>query len=152
METSSAELAAEWVDLLVGDENPFKQIPDKKVDETYAIAHYYYSKGQYSDALTYFQILVTARPLEPKFWKGLGATLQMKQDFAGALGCYDKAQLLNGEQPDPYLYVHAANCFYSLDQKDNALGALEAAKQWAKKNNDRRILSHTREMKSLWSN
>jgi type III secretion system low calcium response chaperone LcrH/SycD len=149
---SAAEVAAEWVDLFCGEGNPLTKLPEEKVKELHAIAHYHYTKQHYAEASTYYRILTMVRPLEPRFWKGLGACQQMRHDYQYAIDCYASAQLLNGDQLDPYLYVHAADCFLALERKEEALQVLEIARQWALKVKDKKILSHTKMMKSLWVN
>lgn len=149
---SAAEVAAEWVDLLCGEENPLTKFPEEKVAKLHALAHLHYSKKRYSEALPYYRVLVAARPLEPKFWKGLGACQQMLHDYAGALNGYAIAQLLNADNPDLYVYIHAADCFFALKQRKDGLELLELARKWAQKLNDKRILSHVKVMKRLWAN
>ena len=149
---SAAEIAAEWVGIVCGEENPLSKLPEEKIKELHALAHYHYTKQHYAEATTYYRILAAARPLESKFWKGLGACQQMGHAYQDAIECYASAQLLNGDQPDPYLYIHAADCYFALKQKAEGLGALESARQWAQKYKDKRILTHTKLMKSLWLN
>lgn len=148
----AAEVAAEWVDLISGEANLLTKLPEAKVSELHAIAHLHYSQKRYSEALPYYRVLASARPLESKFWKGFGACQQMLEDYAGALHCYATARLLSANSPDSSLYIHAADCFFALKQREEGLALIETARKEAKKFNDKRILSHVKVMKRLWSN
>lgn len=140
----------EWINQLSEGHNPFGHLAEEKVQEMYALAFSLYCEQKYQDAIHFFRMLVVCRPAEAKYWKSFGACLQMLQNYDEALNCYMSAQILKREQPDPYLYVHAADCYFGLDQKDAALKALEAARLIAEKKNDRRILKHVALMRELW--
>lgn len=139
-----------WLSRLAKGENPFAYITDEQITEIHALAYQLYSQSHYQEAADLYRILALARPIEAKFWKGFGASLQMLKEFEEALNCYANCQRLNGSKPDPLLYVHAADCHFALNQVEEGLAALEAAKAWASKPNKQPILAHVAFMKKQW--
>ncbi len=122
----------------------------KETAEIYPIAYDLYQRQEYLAAISWFYLLTALDPLEPKYWKGLGAALQMKQKYEQALDCYEHAQTLNKSQPDPYIYIHAADCHFALKHVKQGLKVLEQAKLRAQ--SDHKILNHVALMQELWSN
>lgn len=141
----------EWAEQVSKGNNPFGNASEEKIKETHALAFFLYREQHYQDASHFFRMLVAARPSEAKFWKGLGACLQMLKEYEEALNCYASAQMLNGEKTDPYLYLHAADCYIALKSVDSAFKALESASLRAKKLKDKRVLGHVKLMRELWS-
>ncbi|WP_068466576.1 tetratricopeptide repeat protein [Candidatus Protochlamydia phocaeensis] len=123
----------------------------KQEKEMYYMAYHLYRDQQFEDACHFFRLLVVVNPLEPKYWKGLGASLQMLQHYQDALNCYICTQILHRDQPDPYLYVYAADCYFALKQIPSGLKALEAARLSAEEQQDPRVLKHVALMKEVWS-
>lgn len=140
-----------WADQAAHGNNPYGAVSDEKIQEMHHLAFFLYREQHYQDASHFFRMIVTARPSEPKYWKGLGACLQMQKEYEEALNCYASAQMLNGEETDPYLYLHAADCYIATQKVDSAFKALEAAALRAKKTKDKRILEHVKLMRELWS-
>jgi type III secretion system low calcium response chaperone LcrH/SycD len=132
-------------------QNPFAHLSEEKIQEIHALALFLYRNQHYQNASHFFRLLIASRPSKAKYWKGFGACLQMQQDYEQALNCYISSQYLNQEQPDPYLYLHAADCHFALDQIEAGLNALEAARLIAEEKKDRRILKHVALMRELWS-
>lgn len=142
----------DWMNLANEEKGPFAAISKEKKDEIYALAYMLYQNQQYQEASTLFRLLIEAHPSEAKFWKGLGACLQMQKDYDEALNCYScSAYFSSQNQLDPYLYVYAADCHFALKQIDAGLKALEAARSNAKKMNNQRILQHVSFMQQVWS-
>jgi type III secretion system low calcium response chaperone LcrH/SycD len=141
----------EWMQQVIEGRNPFADVAEEKIQGMHALAFFLYREQQYRDASHFFRLLVASRPSEAKYWKSLGACFQMLKEYEQAINCYISAQILNKNQPDPYLYVHAADCYFVLQQKEAGLKALEAARFIAKEKNDRRILKHVALMRDLWS-
>jgi len=141
----------EWADQVAQGKNPYSHAPEEKIQEMYALAYFLYGQQHYLDASHLFRQLVAARPSEAKYWKGLGACLQMLKEYGNALNCYASAQMLNGAKSDPYLYLHSADCYIALKEVKNAFKALEAARLRAEKINDQRVLQHVKLMRELWS-
>lgn len=124
----------------------------QKTKEIYHTAYHLYREQQYDQAIHLFRLLTILSPTESKYWKGLGACSQMQDDYEHALCCYTCAQILNTDQPDPYLYVHAADCYFALENIEQGFRALEGAQLSAEERNDERVLHHVDLMRKLWSN
>lgn len=151
LHTSKSDFA-EWINQLMEEQRSFAQVPQEKIEEIYALAYVLYQKQQYQESSHLFRLLVIACPFKAKFWKGLGACLQMQKDYEEALDCYCCcAQFSHRDQPDPYLYVQTADCYFALKQIDTGLKALEAARLNAKKTQDMRVLQHVALMQQMWS-
>lgn len=140
-----------WVNQVAEGNNPYAHMKEEKIQEIYALAFLLYRNQRYQDASHFFRLLVASRPAETKYWKGFGACLQMQQEYEQALNCYISAQILNREQPDPYLYVYAADCYFALKRIGEGLKALKAAQLSAEEKNDQQILQHVALMHTLWS-
>jgi type III secretion system low calcium response chaperone LcrH/SycD len=148
-----AELnALEWALQASQGDNPcWKAATDSSIKEMYSIAYFLYGHRRYLDASHYFRLLCTSRPTAPKYWKGLGACFQMLKEYQSAIDCYASAQILNGKKPDPYLYLHAADCYIGLNETKPALKALKAARKRGLEIKDRRVLEHVKLMQDIWS-
>ncbi len=122
-----------------------------KVKELYRLAYSLYRDKHYADASYFFRILLAANPRRAKYWKGLGACLQMIGEHRPALNCYVLCQTLNLEQPDPYLFIHAADCYFALGEVEPGLKALDAANLAAQEKMDTQVINHVKLLKELWS-
>lgn len=101
---------------------------DEEAEKYYSYAFAHYHSGHWSEAADAFRVLCTKRPLESKFWFGLGATLQAAESYEEALHSWAMAALLKKE--DPYPHFHAAECYLSLQiKKDAALALSESEKR-----------------------
>lgn len=100
-------------------------ISEKDVEAFYVLAYSHYNSGHWTEAADIFRLLCTRRPLESRFWFGLGAALQEGASFFDALHAWAMAALLKKE--DPYPHFHAAECCFSLGQYEDAVKALEEA-------------------------
>lgn len=98
------------------------KLSDEEVERFYAYGFAQYGSGQWSEAADAFRVLCTRRPLEPRFWFALGATLQEAGSYNDALHSWAMAALLKKE--DPYPHFHAAECCFSLHWADDAKKAL----------------------------
>src|SRR5205823_2565260 len=96
-----------------------------KIKELYTTAYRLYRDKHYTDASYFFRLLLVADPGRTKYWKGLGACLQMLGEHRAALNCYVLCQTLNLDQPDPYLYIHAADCYFAIGEVESGLKALD---------------------------
>ena len=101
-------------------------VPAIDAEQFYAHGYALYQSGRAKDAVDVFRVLSARQPFELRFWFGLGASLQEDRSYSEALCAWAMAALL--EPADPYPHFHAAECAYSLHQKDEALKALAEAK------------------------
>ena len=138
-----------WLEEATRDEGAFSKIPEETIQEMYALAYAFYQKADYNQASLFFRLLVTVRPFEIKFWKGFGASLQMEKHYGEALNCYMTCVNLS-ETQDPYIYLHAADCFFALKDVELGLNVLEEAKLAAQETNDVRVLKHVHFMHQQW--
>jgi len=95
---------------------------DAEVEEFYAYAFAQYESGNWSEAADVFRVLCTRRPFEGKFWFGLGAALQEAESYGDALQAWAMAALLL--EGDPYPHFHAAECYFSMQEIEEAGKAL----------------------------
>ena len=72
---------------------------------------------------TVFTFLVMFDHLEPKYWLAAGAVQQVKRNFEKAKGAYVQATLLDIHNAKPQYY--AAECYFALGQRDDALATLD---------------------------
>ena len=142
--------AIEHITLKTLIENDLSQWREK-IEEIHHIAFYLYQDQQYSKAAQFFRVLTIINPLETKYWKALGASLQLKQNYKEAIENYIQAILVSTQLPDPYLYVHAADCYFALNQVEQGLKSLEGAREIAEKQKNKQIINHTLLMQELWS-
>lgn len=97
-------------------------LSEEEVERFYAYGFAQYGSGNWSEAADVFRVLCTRRPLEPRFWFALGATLQEAGSYHDALHSWAMAALLKKE--DPYPHFHAAECCFSLQMSEDAAKAL----------------------------
>ncbi len=97
-------------------------LSDEEVEKFYAYGFAQYGSGNWSEAVDVFRVLCTRRPLEPRFWFALGATLQEAGSYHDALHSWAMAALLKKE--DPYPHFHAAECCFSLHMLQDGAKAL----------------------------
>ncbi len=103
------------------------------VKQLYAQAYDYYAAGKYADAEGYFRLLTSMSPKTLDIWMGLGASLQMQKKLTDAIDCFGVAAIIDEKELNPYPHMHAADCFWALEQKEKAYAALNSAMLIAKK-------------------
>lgn len=113
---------AEMLGLNDADISP---IPMNQERQFYATAFGLYEKGDYRSAAHLFTQLVLTDPYSEHYWQGLASSKQMAREYLAAVHAWSLCALLN--EKDPLPHFHAAECFLSLDEKEEALKALDAA-------------------------
>lgn len=98
----------------------------------YSLGFSLYQSNDLDRAEVIFRRLVVADSLERKHWWAFGAVLQARRKYEQALTAWSMCCLLDDE--DPECHFHAAECFLSLDHKEEALKALETAKNRCEEN------------------
>lgn len=101
------------------------KVPLEKEQEFYGIAFGLYEKGDYHSAAQLFTQLVLTDPFSEHYWKGLAGSKQSAGEFLAALQAWSLVCLLCESDPQPHF--HAAECFLSLGDKQEALKALDAS-------------------------
>ena len=89
----------------------------------YTAAFTFYEAGDYAKASDIFTQLSLEQPLNPDIWQGLAASKQMEGKHLEALYGWAFTSLLAPQ--DPEAHFHAAECLVSLNQKEEALKALD---------------------------
>jgi type III secretion system low calcium response chaperone LcrH/SycD len=103
----------------------YSKLSETEVEQFYAYGFAQYGTGNWGEAADVFRVLCTRRPLVARFWFGLGATLQGAENYMDALHAWAMAALLSTD--DPYPHFHAAECYFSLlDSNEAAQGLKEA--------------------------
>lgn len=117
----------------------------------YSQAYHLYENGKYQEAKRFFHFLTIVNPYEKSFWIGLGASYQMLKDYARAIEFYSVAAVQ--DQNNPYVHLHAADCFFALGQMDQAFQALDSAESAANlTEGNQNIISHLALIRQAWSN
>lgn len=113
------------MEILGIDASQVSPIPLEKERELYAAAYGLYEKEEYRQAAQLFTQLVLADPFSEHFWQGLASSKQMSRDHNAAMHAWSMVALLKDGDPMPHF--HAAECLLCLEQKEEALKALDAA-------------------------
>lgn len=100
-------------------------LQEGQVEALYSLAFANYQSGLWNQAEEIFLALCEKCPLEGRFWFGLGASLQEGGKFQDALKAWAMTALLQKE--DPYPHFHAAECYLSIQDSEEAKKALEEA-------------------------
>lgn len=90
----------------------------------YSLAYSLYEAGDYEKARVVFQRLVLCASYDLSFWKGLASSLQMLKSYDDALSAWAVLTLMDAE--DPLYHLHAAECYASLGNSEEAQKALNA--------------------------
>jgi type III secretion system low calcium response chaperone LcrH/SycD len=86
-----------------------------------------YEVGDYAEAAQFFTQLVLEEPFQELYWRGLASAHQMEEKYQEALHAWGLVALL--VDPDPLPHFHAAECLLSLDDRPQALKALQCAEE-----------------------
>ena len=113
------------MEILGISENEISPIPLEMERQFYATAFGLYEKGDYRGASQLFTQLVLTDPFSAHYWQGLASSKQMAREYMAAVHAWSLIALLN--EKDPLPHFHAAECFLSLEEKEEALKALDAA-------------------------
>jgi len=120
----------EVMEILGISENEVAPIPLEMEGQFYASAFGLYEKGDYRGAGHLFTQLVLTDPYSEHYWQGLASAKQMARDYLAAVHAWSMVALLR--EGDPLPHFHAAECFLSLDEKQEALKALDAALEFSR--------------------
>ncbi len=115
----------EVMEILGITEDAISPIPLEMEQQFYAIAFGLYEKGDYRGAAQLFTQLVLTHPFSLHYWQGLASSKQMAKEYQAAVHAWSLVALLKENDSAPHF--HAAECFLSLDEKEDALKALDAA-------------------------
>ena len=134
------------IDELLEEVKESDALSDTAAEQFYTFAFAQYRCGDLTKASDAFQILCARKPLEARFWFGLGATLQEDRNYKGAMKAWAMAALL--DLKDPYPHFHAAECACSLvELKDAKYALLETEKRISE---DHPLKDKVRLLKEAW--
>ncbi len=102
----------------------------KEKEILYAAAYGMYRVNDLAKAAGIFTYLLSQFPFEQRFWKGLAATRQMQKEYRSALRAWGAFALLSSHDRDAHF--HAAECYLSLGEIEEAKKALACAKHFDK--------------------
>ncbi len=102
-----------------------KPLSESEHETLYATAYSLYEQGDFTAAGNLFTYLVLNAPFCDRSWRGLAATRQMQQDYQGSLHAWALTAIL--QEKDPLPHFHAAECYLSIGNNEEALNALNAA-------------------------
>lgn len=115
------------------DLKALQKFSDETLEGIYSFAYSFYENGWYLKAENLFRLLAALRIRNSKYWKGLGATLQMLKKYEEAAEAYGWAAINDKTISDPYPHFHAAECFLTIGDTLRGLKALYSAKAIANK-------------------
>jgi type III secretion system low calcium response chaperone LcrH/SycD len=95
-----------------------QEIPKQTLELCYRIGYNAFNAGDAASANRMFAFLANFDHLEPKYWLGLGASLQRLGRFDDAAVSYTTAATLAGG--DTTALLHAADCLLSFGERDQA--------------------------------
>ncbi len=98
-------------------------VPKETLELCYRIGYNAFNAGDAQSAYKMFLFLCHFDHLEPKYWFGLGASLQRLGRFDDAALIYGTASVMSGG--DTTALLHAADCWLSAGERDSARGLLE---------------------------
>jgi secretion system chaperone SscA len=145
------ELNLQWIKGVKEGKPLYSDLSEEQIQNAYHSAYDLYKKKNYSQALYFFQVLTWLRPLDKKYWKGLGACQQVLKNYFDALQSYQCFQELCQDQIDLYVSIHQADCLFALDQVDKGLELLQATRLHAEAAENRQVIYHVCLMHDIWS-
>ncbi len=120
------------IDRFSKEGNEIPSFSQETIEAFYSLGYGYYQNGKYEQAIHFFRFLTLIDTENPKHWMGLGAALQMIKQYHHAIQCFGYAAVLNPK--NPYAPFHAAECYLSLGEENNAAEVFDAAVEVANKN------------------
>lgn len=114
-----------------------KGITDAEMEAVYSLGFNFYRTGNIEKAEQVFKFLVIFDHFNPRYWISMGAVLQVKKQYQGAITAYAYASFLDIHDPKPQ--YHAAECYLALGDRANASSALAALESFSPKNTQRAI-------------
>lgn len=116
----------------------------------YAAAYEHYRNGKYEEAKSFFHLLTITDGEDTRNWMGLGASSQMLKKYETAIAAYSVAATQNFR--DPYVHLHAAECFFHQGNLPKALEALESSLVMAKDTDaDEHLITKLELLFQTWS-
>lgn len=99
------------------------EITEEEMEDVYREAYFFYQKGEYETSAHLFRGLAILNPYRPRYWLGLGGSLQLTGKYEAALKAYGVIVLLEPEDPAPLEQIH--ECYRALGDEEAAMDAFE---------------------------
>ncbi len=96
------------------------------LENKYLKAKYFYDNGAYQKAVEIFSEMLQENSTDKDLWFSYAAALQMNKDYKKAVFAYNTAAFF--DKDNAYIYLHAAECYLSLNDKIKANLAFAKAK------------------------
>ncbi len=126
-----------------------EDLSEEAVEQFYTFGYAQYRFGHVKEASQVFQLLCARRPLESRFWFGLGASCQELKEYEAALRAWAMAALT--KKSDPYPHFHAAECAFSLGNHTDAKKALQEAEERLIKEPNAALAERIATLKQMWA-
>ncbi|MBA3816248.1 MAG: SycD/LcrH family type III secretion system chaperone [Parachlamydiaceae bacterium] len=147
---NEAEMLQALVDKATAADGPnFFGLSAEEGSLLYTLAYHLYESGKYEDSKQIFRFLTICEPFDRRFWLGLAASYQLLKDYAEAIECYSVAAVQ--EPNDPYVHLHAADCFFAQSQMKTGVRTLESAITAARNSNATSLLMQLENMRKAWN-
>jgi type III secretion system low calcium response chaperone LcrH/SycD len=95
---------------------------ERELEIMYALGHTMYTQRRFADAAQVFGFLLAHDHTERRYMKALAASLQMGEDYAGAIQLHTLANFMDMTDPEPALRL--CECLIGLDRRHEAAEGL----------------------------
>ena len=106
----------------------------KNMEALYLMAFKLYEAQKVEEALLCFKLMTLLDWSDKRAWLGSAACFERIKNYTAAIGCYKAATLADNHDPMPLF--RAFHCYLEIQDKENALKALETAIQVAERQAD----------------
>ena len=89
-----------------------KGISDEAMEAIYSVAYNMYMNEKYEDSVKMFQFLCFHDHINPKYFLGLGACLQMQKEYEKALDAFSFVLVLSNDNVSAQVYM--GDCYMAL--------------------------------------
>ncbi len=97
------------------------------LDVLYATAYEHITTGKFQEGEKLLYSLVLLEPESTKYWKALAFAQQKQGIYQEACATYSIVSSLKPDDPEPYL--RAAECFFSMGERDSGFKGLHEAEK-----------------------
>ena len=102
-------------------------LSDRAIEQMYEKGYFAYKNGNLGEAVRTFQVLCFHRPFEAIYWESLASSLFAKKEYLLSLDAWAMVSIFDKDNNKAPLY--SAECYFSLDNQEEGLKALDEAKR-----------------------
>lgn len=110
-----------------------KKLDEQQIELFYAAAYGFYHVGDYEKSEQFFTHLIFNDPYDKRFWKGIASARQMQKKYHEALNSWSVLCIF--DEKNPTAHFHAAECLFSLNEKEEAMKALASCERFIEEEN-----------------